>query len=291
MNCTLCPRKCNTERETHVGYCTSDAVFRVCRCAPHMWEEPVLSGSRGAGTVFFSGCNLGCVYCQNKVISRNGRAGRAVDGDELLDMMLRLADTGVHCIELVTPTHHTHSLVKVLENLRKKCTLPTVWNSSAYESVETLASLDGLIDVYLPDFKYADATLAKKYSNAEDYPSVALAAIREMYRQSGKVTFDADGMIKKGVIIRHLVLPTHRKNSLAALDLLAENVPVSDVRLSLMSQYTPDFTDAQKYPELSRRVTSFEYNSVVKRAIELGFDGYFQERSSASSDYTPDFEV
>lgn len=291
MNCTLCPRKCNTDRETHVGYCTSDAVFRVCRCAPHMWEEPVLSGTRGAGTVFFSGCNLGCVYCQNKVISRNGQSGRAVDGDALLDMMLRLADTGVHCIELVTPTHHTRSLVKVLEELRKRCTLPTVWNSSAYESVETLACLDGLIDVYLPDFKYADAALAKKYSNAEDYPDVALAAIREMHRQCGRATFDADGLIKKGVIIRHLVLPTHRKSSLSALDMLAEAVPVIDVRLSLMSQYTPEFTDAQKYPELSRRVTSFEYNSVVKRAVELGFDGYFQERSSASSEYTPDFEV
>ena len=291
MNCTLCPRKCNTDRNSHVGYCASDAVFHVCRCAPHMWEEPVLSGERGAGTVFFSGCNLGCVYCQNKLISRNGCAGRALDGEALLDMMLRLADTGVHCIELVTPTHHTLSLVKVLEELRKKCTLPVVWNSSAYESVETLKCLDGLVDVYLPDFKYADPSLAKKYSNAEDYPSVALAAIREMYRQCGGVTFDSDGMIKKGVIVRHLVLPTHRKNSLLSLEMLAESVPVPDVRLSLMSQYTPEFTDAEKYPELSRRVTSFEYNSVVKRAISLGFDGYFQERSSASAEYTPDFEL
>lgn len=291
MNCTLCPRKCNTDRKSHVGYCTSDAVFRVCRCAPHMWEEPVLSGSRGAGTVFFSGCNLGCVYCQNKVISRNGRAGKKVDADTLLDMMLRLADTGVHCIELVTPTHHTQALVPVLERLKKRCALPVVWNSSGYESVDSLALLDGLVDVYLPDFKYADPSVAKKYSNAEDYPDVALSAIREMHRQCGKAAFDSDGMIEKGVIIRHLVLPTHRKNSILSLDLLAKSVPVADVRLSLMSQYTPEFTDTEKYPELSRRVTSFEYNSVVKHAISLGFDGYFQERSSASAEYTPDFEV
>ena len=291
MNCTLCPRKCNIDRDTRAGYCKSDRVFHVARIAPHMWEEPVLSGKRGAGTVFFSGCNLGCVYCQNKVISRNGLAGRAVSADTLLEMMLELAESGVHCIELVTPTHYADLLVPVLEKLRTKCTLPTVWNSGGYESVDTLRHLDGLVDVYLPDFKYASRDLAKKYSNAEDYPERAAEAIAEMYRQTGAVRFDTDSMIRRGVIVRHLVLPTCSRDSAEVLERLAKTVPVRDVRVSLMSQYTPEFAADCDFPELHRRVTSFEYNRVVKKAVELGFEGYFQERSSATDKYTPDFEV
>ena len=254
-----------------------------------MWEEPPVSGTRGSGTVFFSGCNLRCVFCQNRAISRSA-AGREYTEDELISEMLRLQSEGAHNINLVTPTHYTEALVPLLRRVRPLLNIPIVWNSGGYESVETLKLLDGLVDVYLPDLKYFSAELSEKYSSAPDYFSVASRAIAEMYRQTGEVHFE-DGLIKKGTVIRHLVLPSCRRDYIKIVEELAKILPIGGVRLSLMRQYTPDFADGDKYPELKRRVTSFEYDSVVKRALELGFDGYTQGAEAAVSSYTPDFSV
>lgn len=287
--CNICPRKCGAERDRgDIGVCHTDGEIRVAKYGAHFWEEPPLSGTKGAGTVFFSGCSLGCVYCQNRDISR-GNVGESVTEDRLIEIIFELEASGVHCIDLVTPTHYTDKLASVLAKIRHKLKIPVVWNSSGYETVESLRKLDGLIDIYLPDFKYASSESAAKYSNAPDYPSVALDAVKEMYRQVGCAEFDADGMMKKGMIIRHLVLPKGRFDSVRVLETIAENLPVGDIRLSLMSQYTPCFADDSVCPELHRKITSFEYNFVAKKAIELGFEGYFQEHSSADSKYTPRF--
>lgn len=287
-NCFDCPRKCGIDRSAARGRCRAPEEFLIARAALHMWEEPPVSGTRGSGTIFFGGCNLGCVYCQNRAI-RDGALGKMLSADELIDAALSLAESGAHNVNLVTPSHYVRALVPILEALREKISIPIVWNSSGYESVESLRMLEGLVDIYLPDFKYAEPSLAERYSHAPDYPEVAEAAILEMLRQRGAPRFDEDGMMKSGVIVRHLVLPTHRKESIAAVERLAEILRPEDIRLSLMSQYTPDFVDADRYPALSRRVTSFEYRSVLDRAVALGFDGYFQGRASATADFTPDF--
>ena len=287
--CTDCPRGCGIDRSTARGRCKAPEGFLVARSSLHMWEEPPISGTRGSGTVFFGGCNLGCVYCQNRAI-RDGTLGELLSPEALERTMLSLVEPGAHNVNLVTPSHYVRALVPVLERIRHKLTVPVVWNSSAYESVEMLRRLEGLVDVYLPDFKYASEELAARYSGAPDYPEVATAAIREMLRQRGAVRFGADGMMKSGVIVRHLVLPSHRRESIAAVERLAAAVPPKDVRLSLMSQYTPDFVDGERFPSLARRVTSFEYGSVLDRAVALGFEGYFQSRASATADFTPDFE-
>ena len=286
--CYDCPRRCGAVREEAEGVCHAPAEFLVARIDLHMWEEPPISGSRGSGTVFFGGCSLGCVFCQNRAI-RDGEVGRLMSADELLTAMVALVNRGAHNINLVTPTHYTRALVPVLRRLREQVTVPIVWNSSAYESAETLRLLDGLIDIYLPDFKYISPKMAA-YSHAPDYAAVASAAITEMFRQRGPLRFGADGLLQSGLIVRHLVLPGGRHDSIAVLDRLSDLLPVSDVRLSLMSQYTPDFVDAEKYPALARRITTFEYNSVLRRAEPLGFEGYFQGRTSASAEFTPAFE-
>lgn len=287
--CRLCPRNCGVARASgQLGFCRADATPRVARYAPHMWEEPCLSGKNGAGTIFFSGCSLGCVYCQNRDISR-GQIGEKADDQRLAEMIYELVDMGVHCIEFVTPTHHTDSVVRVLERVKPSLRIPTVWNSGGYEKAETLKMLDGLIDIYLPDFKYGTKETAEKYSAASDYPEYAVAAVREMFRQTGRAEFDRNGMMKKGVIVRHLVLPGNRNDSVEVLKRLSESLPVNDIRLSLMSQYTPDFAADTPHTELQRRVTTFEYKYVLKAAESLGFDGYFQERSSADKKYTPEF--
>ena len=287
--CRLCPRNCDADRASgELGFCGTDTTPRVARYAPHLWEEPCLSGERGAGTIFFSGCSLGCVYCQNRDISR-GQTGERADEDRLVEMISELEDAGVHCIEFVTPTHHTDIIARVLEKVKSRIKIPTVWNSGGYEKTETLRMLDGLIDIYLPDFKYGTKETAEKYSAAGDYPEYAEAALGEMFRQTGRAEFYENGMMKKGVIVRHLVLPGNRQDSVKVLDTVAKTVPVKDVRLSLMSPYTPDFATDTPHTELHRRITSFEYRYVLKRAEELGFSGYFQERSSADKKYTPDF--
>lgn len=287
MKCNDCPRRCGVNRGEKRGMCRAPEGFLVARVAPHMWEEPPISGTRGSGTVFFGGCNLGCVFCQNRAI-RDGELGEVMDADGLFGRIMTLAESGVHNINLVTPTHYTRALVPLLERIRGEIALPIVWNSGGYESVEALRMLDGLVDVYLPDFKYASPEMAA-YSHAPDYPETATAAVREMFRQRGAVRFDG-GMMISGVMVRHLVLPGGRRDSVAVLERVAETLPVSDIRLSLMSQYTPDFVDRERYSALGRRVTSFEYNFVLDRAMALGFEGYFQSRDSATASYTPNFE-
>lgn len=288
--CKLCPRLCGADRVAgQLGFCGQGDTMRVCRAAPHMFEEPPISGERGSGTVFFAGCSLGCIYCQNRKISRGGEVGKKVSPHELADIFFELRDMGVHNINLVTAAHFADKVKIALEIAKPTLGIPVVYNSSGYERVETLKALEGLVDIYLPDFKYASGELARKYSHAEDYPKVAIEALREMHRQTGKYAYGEDGMLKRGVVVRHLILPSLRKDSMQALDMLANALPPSEILLSLMSQYTPDFALDTPYPELHRRITSFEYNSVLKYALSLGFDGFMQERNSATKNYTPDF--
>ena len=289
--CNLCPRACGVDRESRLGFCASPEDAAVSRVSLHMWEEPPISGERGSGTIFFSGCNLRCVFCQNKAISRGAADAKIYGADALAELFLSVEEMGAHNINLVTPTHFVSTVSKALEKVKSRLSIPVVYNSSGYELASSLRMLDGLVDVYLPDLKYASGELAAKYSSAPDYPEIAKAALREMYRQTGAVAFDEAGMITRGVIVRHLVLPSHRKDSIAVLDTLAELLPIKDIRLSLMSQYTPEFATDCDFRELHRRVTTFEYNSVLDHAFSLGFEGYFQHRSSASASYTPDFSA
>ncbi len=260
----------------------------VSRIGLHRWEEPVLVNDRGAGTIFFSGCNLRCVYCQNKAISRGG-VGRAYGESELTQEILRLQEEGAACIDLVTPTHYADRLAPLLSRVRPNLRIPVVYNCGGYEDKDTLRSLEGLIDIYLPDCKYFDTVLSKKLSFAPDYYAVFREALREMIRQTGKPVYHETGALKSGVIVRHLVLPGYRKDSIRILEALAEEFGTGSFLLSLMNQYTPDFADDSSDPNLHRHLTSFEYDSVLDVAQKLGFSGFSQGRSSATSDYTPDF--
>lgn len=286
-NCNICPRGCGIDRENAVGICRSGAKVTVSRVSRHLYEEPAICGEGGAGTVFFSGCNLGCVFCQNSVISRRS-VGKEFDEKELSELFLTVATSGVSSLDLVTPTHFTPTVAAALSAVKDKLGIPVVWNSSGYESIESLELLRGLVDVYLPDFKYYSPELSAKYSRAEDYRERAEEALLYMYDMLGAPIVDAHGMMLKGIIVRHLVLPGHRNDSIAALRRLAEIIPVKDIRLSLMSQYTPDFYTGED-KNLRRRVTTFEYESVLREALSLGFDGYMQSPSSASAKYTPEF--
>ena len=287
--CTQCPRRCGVSRADmgHVGVCGVPSAFRVARIALHPFEEPCLSGAAGAGTVFFCGCNLRCVFCQNREISRCEIPGEELDASALVSRILALCDAGAACVDLVTPTHYTAQLVPVLQALREKVRVPIVWNSGGYESAETLQLLEGLVDVYLPDCKYFSGVLSGQLSGAPDYFPVALAALREMLRQVGEPVFGEDGRLLRGVLVRHLVLPGHRQDSIALLRALASELGADRVLLSLMSQYTPDFAPPECEKNLHRRLTTFEYESVRAEANRLGFSGYAQSRASASADYTP----
>lgn len=287
--CADCPRQCHADRSTERhGFCgMADEIF-ISRAAPHAWEEPPISGTRGSGTVFFTGCNLRCVFCQNRVISHD-RRGRRVSEDELADILLRLQAERVHNINLVTPTHYTDALVRVLTAVKPRLHIPVVWNSGGYDSAASLRRLEGLVDIYMPDFKYLSTELSTGYSAAPDYANRATEAITEMFRQTGKVRFDADGIMTRGVLVRHLVLPGCRKDSIAVIRHLATVLPPDEIRLSVMRQYTPEFAADCPYPNLHRRLTDFEYESVLVVAGECGFAGYRQGKEAAVSDYTPDF--
>ena len=289
--CLLCPRGCSADRARgNAGFCGESADITFARASLHMWEEPPISGSRGSGTIFFCGCNLRCVFCQNKIISRGGGNRKTISVSELASLMLELRDMGAHNINLVTPTHFANAIAEVLTLVKGDLNIPVVYNSSGYESPSTLKMLDGLIDVYLPDFKYASSELARDYSSAPDYPEVATKALCEMFRQVGAPVFDENGIIQRGMIVRHLVLPACRHDSIKVLDTLSDLFTPDDIKLSLMSQYTPEFALDTPFKNLHRKLTSFEYNSVLEHAISLGFDGYFQSLSSATSKYTPNFE-
>ncbi len=290
MRCFDCPRKCGADREKgERGICREGASMRISRIGLHMYEEPPISGERGSGTVFFCGCSLGCVFCQNRDISRGDVGGKLYTPNDLADACLALQDAGAANINLVTPTHFSSEVIRTLELLKPRLKIPVAYNTSGYERVEVLKSLEGLVDIYMPDFKYASSTLSSDYSHAPDYPEVAISAIREMLLQVGAYKYGEDGMLKSGVLVRHLVLPSCRADSIDALRTLAEAVPPSEILISLMSQYTPDFALDCEYKNLHRRLTSFEYSSVVSAAEELGFDGFIQDISSARADYTPNF--
>ena len=286
MICSICPRRCGAERtetEGH-GFCRMPAAPVVARAALHPWEEPVLCGNRGAGTVFFSGCNLSCVYCQNHAISREN-FGRPVTSARLREIFLDLIAQGAATIDLVTPTHFVPLILPALD---PPLPVPVVYNCGGYESVETLRLLEGKVQVYLPDLKYADAELARRLSAAPDYFSVATAAIREMLRQTGPCVVE-DGLLKRGVLIRHLLLPGQLENTRRCIDWVAEHFAPGQVLFSLMSQYTPQ---PGAVGNLARHVTAAEYRAAAQYMENCGItDGYTQERTSAREEYTPDFDL
>lgn len=294
QNCTVCPRKCGVDRTVHAGYCGATDKVEISKIMLHQWEEPCISGidkSRGSGAVFFTHCPLGCVYCQNRDISRRSCIGKVYTIDELAEALLRLQSDGVYNINLVSPTHYTPQIIEAVRIARKNgLTLPVVWNTGGYELPETIESLRGTVDIFLTDFKYASPETAKLYSAAEDYPETAAQSLAKMHELAETCKFDENGMMLRGIIIRHLILPGHRSDSVAVLRKIAETVPVDDVKLSLMAQYTPEFLDpVEKYKKIGRKITSFEYRTVLDEAERLGFDGYSQERTAATKKYTPDF--
>lgn len=286
--CNLCARLCGVNRSLSTGACGMTSVMKIARAALHYWEEPVISGTKGSGTIFFSGCSLSCIFCQNHEISR-GQAGVDVSIQRLAEIMLNLQKQGAHNINLVTPTHFTPSIVSSLKLAKSMgLTLPIVYNTGSYDTVENLQSLEGLIDVYLPDLKYYMPTTAKKYSSAVDYPSVAKDAIAEMVRQVGPPKIDEEGIIHRGVIVRILLLPGHvaeAKLSLKYLyDLYGDNIYVS-----LMNQYTPMLN---MQPPLNRRVTVSEYAQLTDYAEKLGIqNGFTQEFGTASESFIPPFDL
>ncbi len=285
MTCNACPRNCNVDREKALGYCKSSNKFKLARATLHFWEEPCISGENGSGAIFFSGCNLGCVFCQNFDISHNCK-GVEVSDERLIDIMKCLVDKGANNINLVNPTHHSTQLLRVFEKYRPP--VPIVFNTSGYDSVETLKSFDGIVDVYLPDFKYIRSDKAQKYSKAEDYPQIAEAALREMKRQVGDDAFNDDGIMQKGMIIRHLVLPSNTNASIEALDYLAENF--SNTYISVMAQYVP-CGDLSNYKEINRPLTQREYDKVVNHIFDLGLEKIFvQELEAASDEFIPNFD-
>ena len=288
-SCKLCPRECGADRTKGLGFCGGGLLPKAAKAYLHMWEEPCLSGTNGAGTVFFSGCSLQCCYCQNYKISAEN-FGKEISVERLAEIFLEIQDKGAHCLDLVSPTHYVPQIMSALDITGDKLHIPVVYNCGGYEKIETLKMLDGYIDIYLPDLKYYSSEASRKYSNAPDYFEKASAAITEMCRQTGKCEFDDNGIMQKGVIIRHLTLPTLRMDSVKLLEWAAENLPRDNFRISLMSQYTP-FYKSREYREISRRISTFEYNFVLDKAVSLGLEGYMQERSSAKEEYTPEFDL
>ena len=286
--CTDCPRRCGARRTDTMtgGVCASPALPRVARAAPHFGEEPCLTGTRGSGAVFFTGCSLRCVFCQNREISRGG-AGETLTVPQLRDCFLRLRDRGVHNINLVTGGHFVRAIAEALDGL--ELGVPVVWNSSGYESVESLRRLEGLVQVYLPDYKYSKSETARRYSAAPDYPETARAAIREMFRQTGPYVMDGEGLLRSGVLIRHLILPGEELAAMDAIDFAAEEFPENAVLFSLMSQYTP-MPGLERFPALRRRVSAEENELLRGYFARSGLDGWWQEPDSATGEMIPAFD-
>ena len=289
--CMLCPRSCGADRAYgKTGYCKETDAVRVARISLHMWEEPCISGENGSGTIFFSGCSLRCVFCQNKSIAL-GQKGQMLTTDELCSAFLLLQEKKAENINLVTPTHFVPQIVKAIEGAKAKgLTIPIVYNTSSYECVETVKLLDGLVDIYLPDLKYQSDELSRRYSNAPDYFAYAAKAIDEMVRQTGKPVFEQKNM-KRGTIVRHMILPGHTKDSINIIRYLYGKYQ-DDVFLSIMNQYTPPKDIAQQgFDELMRTVTKREYEKVVSEAIALGVtNAFIQEGETASKSFIPDFD-
>ncbi|MBQ7861125.1 MAG: radical SAM protein [Clostridia bacterium] len=286
MKCNLCPRGCNVDRTKEKGRCGVPDEILLARASVHLWEEPPVSGTKGSGTIFFSGCNLGCIYCQNFEISHKAK-GKEITADRLKEIFNELESKGVHNINLVNPTHYAHKIRNVL--LEAKPGIPVVYNSSGYERVSTLKSLEGLVDIYLPDLKYISSDRSEKYSDAADYFDFATKALTEMKRQCPENIFDGNGIMHRGMIVRHLILPQNTNQSIKILEWIKDNLG-TDTIISLMSQYTP-CGEADKYKELRRKITPREYEKVVSAAEEMGFTTIFtQDYASASENFIPDFD-
>ena len=289
-NCLLCPRKCGINRRTgQTGVCGVSSEIKVARAALHYWEEPCISGKRGSGAVFFSGCSLHCVFCQNREIS-DGKAGKVISKERLSDIFIELADKGANNINLVTPGQYIPDIVWVVNDAKSRgMKLPIIYNTSGYENVTELKLLEGIVDVYLPDFKYMDSTLSARYSRAKDYPSVAKKALSEMVRQQPDVVIDdATGLIQKGVIVRQLLLPGHVNDAKAVLKYLYDTYH-DHVYISMMSQFTP--IALEDYPEINRTVTKREYERLVNYALEIGItNAFIQEGDVAKDSFIPAFD-
>ncbi len=288
-NCKLCPRQCGVNRQAGMsGYCGVTAEVTIARASLHMWEEPCISGTNGSGTVFFTGCPLKCVFCQNRKIAI-GSTGIKISIERLTEIFLELQKKGAHNINLVTPTHYVPQIVEALRMAKKKgLSVPIVYNTGSYEKVETLRLLEGLIDIWLPDCKYYDKELAARYSNAPDYFDVANAAIAEMVRQAGKLIFE-DGLMKRGVIVRHMILPGQTRDSRRIIEKLHKQYG-DRIYISIMNQYTP-LAQMESFPEINRRITKREYDKVVDYAISINVENAFiQEGETAKESFIPDFE-
>ncbi|WP_349670920.1 radical SAM protein [Lacrimispora sp.] len=290
-SCSLCPRNCNINRRRSGGYCGCTDTVMAARAALHHWEEPCISGSRGSGTIFFSGCTLRCCFCQNYSISQE-HFGRELTVEQLSRIFLGLQDEGAHNINLVTATQYLPSVLKALDLVKSKLSIPVVYNCGGYESVEVIKALDGYVDIWLPDLKYQSSALSARYSNAADYFEKASKAIKQMISQTGPPRFDPTGeLMEAGVIIRHMVLPGAKDDSMALLTWIKDELEKGMYYISLLSQYTPFYKSVQ-YPEINRRITSYEYNKVLNKAIELDLvQGFMQEKSSAREEYTPPFDL
>lgn len=288
--CRLCPRACGVNRmKGERGFCGMGVQPVVARAALHFWEEPCISGEKGSGTVFFSGCNLRCVFCQNQEISR-GQAGKEISTDRLSEIFLELQDKGAHNINLVTGVLFIPSIAVALKQAKAKgLQIPVVYNCGGYESVEALQLLEGLVDVYLPDFKYWTCDVAERYSHAKDYPDRAKEALKEMVRQVGEPVFSTEGILQKGVVVRHLLLPGQRKDAEAILDYLYRTYG-DDIYISIMNQYTPMAQSIDK--NLERKVTTYEYDKTIDFALNLGVkNGFMQEGNTASESFIPPFDL
>ena len=289
MICRLCPRNCGAERTGTVGkgYCRMPEAPVLARAALHRWEEPPISGTRGSGTVFFSGCSLGCVFCQNEKISRQD-FGKTVTLERLREICEALIAQGAHNLNFVNPTHYAHVVSGLLSDWRPP--VPVVFNTGGYDKMDTLRGLEGKVDIYLPDLKYLDQSTARRYSAASDYPETAIAAIREMVRQTGPCRFDNNGLLLSGTIIRHLILPGQVRQAKAVMDWVSREFEPGTVLFSLMSQYTP-WGDLSGCPELDRRLRPGEMHAAQEYMENLNLDGFTQERTSAKEEYTPPFDL
>ena len=288
--CYLCPRNCGVDRRYKTGFCKAGSQIKIARAALHPWEEPCISGTNGSGTVFFSGCQLHCCFCQNHQISTEN-FGKCISVRHLSDIFLSLQDQGAHNINLVSPTPYMPNIIKALDMVRAKLHIPVVYNSGGYENVQTIHLLKDYVDIFLPDIKYFDTQRSLRYSHAADYFAIAKKAVYAMYDCVGSLQYGEDGLLKKGLILRHLVMPGGRHDSIRLMHEIA-SFPFKDhILISIMSQFTP-FYQCDQYPEINRRITSLEYDSVVNEAMNLGLNhGFIQEKSSAKEEYTPPFNL
>ena len=290
--CSICPRECRVDRDIKHGVCNAGNTLKIARVGLHEWEEPCISHKNGSGTIFFSGCNLKCVYCQNAEISKELK-GKEIGTDVLSDEILKLQDIGADNINLVTPTHFAKQIIRSLDKIKHKLNIPVCYNCGGYEKVETLSMLNGYIDIFMPDIKYFDKSLSERYSGASDYFFVASKALEKMYELVGYAKYNDDGKMIGGVLTRHLVLPSHTEDSINILEYISQNYDVEKFALSIMSQYFPT-ERCKKYPEINRKLTTLEYRKVVNKADCLGFKNcYIQDKSSATIKYVPvfDYEV